>query len=638
MPEPVCWLPDGTPHSPRFGERYRSAHQGGLAQACQTFVGGCALPASWAQAAHWRVLEIGFGLGLNFLATWAAWRGDPQRPRLLHYVALEAFPVSAHDVLRNAAPPLHALAQALAQQLHGLLPGVHRLVFEQGQVLLTLHVGPAQRTLRQQAFTVDSVYLDGFSPPYNPELWHFETLKAMARHCRRGTRLATWCVARSVRETLAQLGFAVQRVPGAPPKRHNLQACYDPPWQPRSPRPRLYAPHTPPPRRCLVLGAGIAGAAAAASLARRGWQVTVLDAGAAPAAAASGLPAGLFCPHASPDDAPLSRLSRAGVRQTLAQLQQLTAQGRLRRELDWAHCGVLEHGVARAPRPAYGASASAAWWSRAASAQQRAAAHLPHDAPALWHAQAGWVRPARLVQALLALPGVQWRGGCAVARLHPDGAGAVWQALDATERVLAEAQLVVLAAGTGSAALLRAVAAPAPAGQWPLQALRGQISWGQHTPASVHAMPPFPVNGHGSLLPALPQPGAPRPAWVAGSTFERTHATQVLDTAAQAAAGHAANAARLARLLPHSHAGLRDFFAAPLQPTWCGVRCAAPDRLPLVGPVAGAHGVYVLTALGARGLTLALLCAELLAARLHHEPLPLDARLAAALDSGRFRP
>src|SRR5438034_6086061 len=134
MSEAVEWLPDGTPHSPRFGDIYRSS-TGGPAQARHVFLHGCGVPAAWAGRTQWRILETGFGLGLNFLAAWRAWKDDPRRPRLLHFVSIEAWPVAAADLLRSAKPhpELESLAQALAAQWFGLLPGIHRLAFEEGQ-------------------------------------------------------------------------------------------------------------------------------------------------------------------------------------------------------------------------------------------------------------------------------------------------------------------------------------------------------------------------------------------------------------------------------------------------------------------------------------------------------------------------
>src|SRR5690606_22547765 len=99
------------------------------------FLAGCGLPAAWAGQPRWRILETGFGLGLNFLVTWAAWRADPQRPRIFHFVSCEGWPVRAEDLLRAAPddPQLRPLARQLAEQFWGLLPGVHRLSFEGGR-------------------------------------------------------------------------------------------------------------------------------------------------------------------------------------------------------------------------------------------------------------------------------------------------------------------------------------------------------------------------------------------------------------------------------------------------------------------------------------------------------------------------
>ncbi|MDP3228295.1 MAG: FAD-dependent 5-carboxymethylaminomethyl-2-thiouridine(34) oxidoreductase MnmC [Acidovorax sp.] len=654
MSEPIDWLPDGTPYSARFGDRYHSEN-GGLDQARRVFLHGCGLPAAWAGQPQWRILETGFGFGLNFLVTWAAWRADPEQPTLLHFVSTEAWPVSAADLLR--ATTAHADLAPLAAELHrqwwGLLPGVHRLRFDEGRVLLTLYVGDTQTMLRQQSLTVDAIYLDGFSPQRNPGIWDLHTLKAVARCARRGTRLATWTFARSVRDALAQCGFDVTRAPGVPPKRDNLHAVYNPRWEPRTTR-QPQAPLALPPGECLVIGGGIAGAATAASLARRGWQVRVLDQSTQPAAGASGLPAGVFAPHVSPDDSVLSRLSRSGVRTTLQQAAWVLKDG-----VDWSACGVLEHRTDGTPGLAADwMDGPGADWSQPAPPDRLAEARLPAATAACWHPQAGWVRPARLASALLTQPGIQWQGDCRVAQLRrieqplamADGNAprSWWQALDAQGNLIAEAPVVVIAAGAGSLELLEQ--------RWPLQPVRGQVSWGIHTGAAAEPLPPFPTNGNGNLVPAFALDDDPtgRQAWVMGSTFERD-IDALPPSAADVQAAHSANWAKLQTLLPQVAGHFAPAFAAlegaekvpngsnepqtaPALQSWAAVRCTAPDRLPIVGPVDAAQlpGLWVCTAMGARGLTLSLLCGELLAARLQGEPLPLDAKLAKALDTDRM--
>lgn len=624
MPERIEWLDDGTaggsPYSPRFGDRYRS-ELGGLDQAKEVFLKGCGLPGAWAGQPQWTVLETGFGLGLNFLVTWAAWKADPKRPGLLHFVSTEAFPASAEDVLRSARthPELLPFAEQLQRQLWGLLPGFHRLVFEGGQVLLTLCIGDAKAMLREQLFEADSVYLDGFSPQRNPDIWDIHTFKAVARCCRRGTRVATWTIARSVRDALAQCGFVVGKVPGIPPKRDNLQGEFNPAWEPKKAQP---SPARRLPGRCVVIGAGLAGAAVAASLARRGWQVVVLDAAEEPATGASGLPAGLLAPHVSPDDNPLSRLSRHGIRATLQQAEALLQAG------DWGRTGVLEHAVEH-PRKRPEAWQTdwvdaASDWTGPADADKLRQCGLPPDTPALWHARAGWIRPAALVDAWLAGPGVLSHGRSIVNRLNQ--ASGQWQVLDAQGRELARAELVVLAAGYASLELA-AGAGTNKAGELALQAIRGQVSWGLHESGTADALPPFPVNGHGSLVPAVPLPGkAGGLAWVMGSSFERDN-TQA-ETRPE---DDQHNFSRLQTLLPQTARALAAQFEPGKVQSWAGVRCATPTRLPALGPLEGSPGLWVCSGMGSRGLTFAALCGELLAAKLHAEPLPIEQRLAEAL-------
>lgn len=659
MSEPITWRED-VPYSARFNDIYRTKADG-LAQARHIFLGGCGLSEpglelavgqteeqadntnAWTSQRQWRILETGFGLGLNFLATWQAWRRAAKRPGLLHFVSIEAFPVAAEDLVRGAAPwpELVPLAEQLVTQWRRLEPGasdpVQRLSFDEGHVLLTLCLGDVRAMLRELRPTLphsfDSIFLDGFDPHANPDMWSPDTLRELSTLTRRGATLASWTANGAVRRTLAQQGWQVKKVPGLPPKRESIRAVYEPQWEPTRARP----PVDREPQRCVVIGAGLAGAATAASLARRGWQVTVLDAAqpseprntlednsaaresdlrnlveGSSAARASDLPVGLFVPHVSPDDNLLSRLTRAGIRHTVQAADDLTQQGLLQAGRDWSLCGVRD---------------------------------LGHEVP-IDHGQAGWMKPARLVAAWLAQPGVQVRGQIGVVSLRRTGAdaGGSWLVLDAEGRELAQAELVVVAAACASAALLDTHLPPSS--PLPLTPVRGQISWGMHARAPQDGpaapWPPKPVNGNGHFIPDAPM--GTGTAWLCGSTYERGE-TDPRPPAIVLANGHAANLGKLQVLLPEVAQALEPAFTRGEARAWSQIRCTSRDRRPLVGFIDGAEtaprapatpsGLAVLTALGSRGLSFATLCAELLAAQLHAEPLPLPHKLARALDARR---
>ncbi len=656
MSESVIWRGD-TPYSPRFDDVYRTTADG-LAQARQIFLHGCGLldeqTGAWAPQRPWRILETGFGLGLNFLAAWHAWhvreRACTQTkdagPGLLHFVSIEAYPVTAQDILRGAAawPELAPLAEELARQWQTLEPGetcpVQRLSFAQGRVLLTLCLGDVRAMLRELRPTLphgfDSVFLDGFNPQNNADMWSPETLRAITTLTQRHGTLASWTASGAVRRDLTQCGWQVDKVPGLPPKRESIRAVFDPSWALK-----VHPPAQAEPRRCAVIGAGLAGAAAAASLARRGWQVTVLDAASIsptpnaltahaqviptahasdlhdeekglPAARASDLPVGLFAPHVSPDDNLLSRLTRAGIRQTLQTAHALTREELLHEGVDWSASGVLDRG----------------------------------HTPAIPHALAGWMKPAALARAWLAQPGITVRTGARVERMiraSGNAHGDTWRLLDAQGQELVEAELVIVAAACASAALLQDHL-PAQA-SLPLNPVRGQISWGPVVPELQ--LPPMPVNGNGHFIPCIalgPDTAGKDEIWLCGSTYERGETNPAIPAGVQAI-GHAANFDKLGTLLPEIARQLAPAFARGQVRAWSQIRCASRDRRPLVGfvDVAGPTSetlpsLGVLTALGSRGLSFAALSAELLAARLHGEPLPLPRRMAQALDVQRVLP
>src|SRR5262249_11030093 len=169
------------------------------------------------------------------------------------------------------------------------LPGMHRLEFEGGAVTLTLVLADAASVLPSLRLPPDPFYLDGYAPACNPAMWSLAVIKALARLARPGATLATYTTARSVRDALGTAGFSCELRAGFGRKRNMLTARFAPRWTPRHAPPA--APAWPE-RHAMIIGAGLAGAAAAERLAARGWRIDLVERHSEPAAEASGLPAG----------------------------------------------------------------------------------------------------------------------------------------------------------------------------------------------------------------------------------------------------------------------------------------------------------------------------------------------------------
>lgn len=379
------------------------------------------------------------------------------------------------------------------------------------------------------------------------------------------------------------------------------------------------------PRQALVIGAGLSGSAVAHSLASRGWTVTVLDQATGVGAGASGLPVGLAAPHVSPDENVLSRITRAGVQATLQRAAALLQSG-----TDWALSGVLEHNIGgkrRLPTAAPGDT------STPASAAQIAAAGLPPDTPALWHGHAGWIRPQQLVAAQLKTPGIQVHWAQKVTAITRFGDA--WAVLGAQGETLGHAPLLVVASAFDSLALLQDQSGFAV----PLNPLRGQVSFGLMADLAsdvgqdaMRALPPFPVNGHGSFISGVPTTDG-QPGWFIGSTFERN-----CEQAPVREEDHAANQARLATLLPALGDAMKAQFGPDRVQGWAGLRCTLPNRLPAVGPIDAQRlpGLWICAGMGARGISLAVMCGELTAAWLDKETPALPTDLTRHLSAERY--
>ena len=296
----IDWSDPEQPRSTRYGDVYAS-RAGALAQARAVFLQGNGLPERWRGRRRFTVLEIGFGLGNNFLATWDAWRTDAARSERLFFLSLDAHPVAPADLARaHAHSPLAGLAQQLQQQWPPRSPGWQRLDFDGGRVQLLLAFGDILDVLPQWQAEVDAFFLDGFAPRLNPAMWSAQALAPLARLAAPGARAATWSVATELHAALRAAGFVPQKTEGFADKREMTVARFAPAH--RAHQPAGLAPLAAQASQAVVLGAGLAGAACARALHEAGLAVQVFEA-ETPAAQASGNPAACSTPPCTPTTA-----------------------------------------------------------------------------------------------------------------------------------------------------------------------------------------------------------------------------------------------------------------------------------------------------------------------------------------------
>jgi tRNA 5-methylaminomethyl-2-thiouridine biosynthesis bifunctional protein len=679
LPAPAWPLPS----TPAGRAALQAAAQGAQARAAQ-----CAQ--QWRGRQVFTVLALHWDQGLDWLATWAAWRADPDRCHTLVWVVVSpdlAVDVPTAPWADNTLPTQQAMGSALRGESKGdtacettpvftvlggdpsaahsgdlyaklwaqlqalwppATPDLHALHFEAGRVQLQLAPGTAGAWWPQLRLQADVLYL----PTEPPAGWGgLPAAKALARQAAAGARLccrADWPPADA--QALQTVGFDPQP---SPTGLNGHWARYQPPAWRGTTAPAL-ASTAPAARQALVLGAGLAGAATAHALAQQGWSVQVVDRLPGPAQATSGNPGGLFHGTAHGEDGLHARLLRAAALMAWRELAPRIAAG-----LPGQADGLLRVDAADSAPPNTQSTPvwPARWLQRLNREQASALVGLPLPAASSWFPSGGWVSPADLVKAWLTHPGIGFSGGLDVQSLafvpaagsdanqhEPGFSEAVstppqghWQLLDGQGQVLAQAPVLVLAAAGGVLPLLTQPLATADVLQpqagcaWPLGLQRGQVSTWAGATGRLH----HPVAGGGGGY-ALPLPGG----LLFGATTQRGDPDpQVRDS------DHAHNLQRLQQLT-----GLQPPPGLALAGR-VGWRLVSEDRLPVAGPVPTgqaprfatqarawprAPGLFVCTGLGGRGLTLAPLLGQLVAAQVVGLPVPLPQRLVEAVDPARW--
>ncbi|MBF8804621.1 bifunctional tRNA (5-methylaminomethyl-2-thiouridine)(34)-methyltransferase MnmD/FAD-dependent 5-carboxymethylaminomethyl-2-thiouridine(34) oxidoreductase MnmC [Pseudomonas asiatica] len=636
----IDWDDQGRPHSRQYDDVYFAVNEG-IEETRHVFLGQTRLAERFANLApHACVVigETGFGTGMNFYCAWQLFEQHAHAEARLHFVSVEKYPLGRDDLARAIRlwPELAAYSQPLLEQYVAVHPGFQQFTFDNGRVTLTLLIGDVLEQLPQLDAQIDVWFLDGFAPAKNPDMWTPELFAQLARLSHPGTVLGTFTTTGWVRRSLVDAGFAMKKVPGIGKKWEVMSGAYvgpvPSPGAPWYARPAAVAG----PREALVIGAGLAGSTTAASLARRGWQVTVLERHDTPAREASGNPQGVLYLKLSAHGTALSQMILAGFGYTRRQLQ------RLQRGHDWDACGVLQLAFDSKEAERQGKLAGAFEHGLLHSlerAEAEAIAGVALPAGGLFYPEGGWVHPPALCQQQLQHPGIRLLTHQEVLELRKvDGQWQAW----AGERLLASAPVVVLA---GAADVLRFE----PCAQLPLKRIRGQITRLPATPSSRALRTVVCAEGY-----VAPPRGDEH---TLGASFD-FHSTDLAPTVTE----HQGNLALLDEISVDlaQRLGSTELDPGQLQGR-AAFRCTSPDYLPIVGPVADAQafaqayavlsrdarqvpdvacpwldGLYVNSGHGSRGLITAPLSGELVAAWVCGEPLPLPRAVAEACHPNRF--
>ena len=639
---------EGTPVSRDFDDVYFS-NDNGLEETRYVFLGSNGIPERF--VGHPRplfvVAESGFGTGLNFLTLWQAFdafrRASPQATlERLHFISFEKFPLTKDD-LRLAHqhwPELAPWAEQLQQQWPLPFVGCHRLLLDGGRVTLDVWFGDINEltetlddSLQQQ---VDAWFLDGFAPAKNPDMWTQGLFNAMARLARPGATLATFTSAGFVRRGLQDAGFTMRKSKGFGRKREMLTGVMESTTLPvlRAP---WFARTGTEKRAAAIVGGGIASALLSLALLRRGWQVTLYCADGEPAQGASGNRQGALYPLLSAHDPALAHFFPAAF--TFAR----RLYDALPVDFDHDWCGVTQLGYDEKSQQkisqmlTLGLPDAIAHAVSAEAVAQRAGVET--GCGGIHYPAGGWLCPAQLTAAALALA---QRQGLCVHFNHPvtslvqqDGEWRL-EFADGSQRAHA---CVVLANG-------HRISHFAQTEKLPVYPVGGQVS---HIPTTAklgelrqvlcydgYLTPQNPHNQHHCI----------------GASYHRGQ-----EETAYSEEDQQQNRQRLLNCFPQA-LWAKDVDVSGGEAR-CGVRCATRDHLPLVGNVADyaatlnayAHlaeertdavsapvydGLFMLGALGSRGLCSAPLAAEILASQMSEEPLPLDGDTLAALNPNRL--
>lgn len=613
----VHWSDGSVPFSADHQDRYYSA-ENGLEESLYVFLKLNDIPNRLQQQKKFVIAELGFGTGLNFLATLACAQQHARSGSQLTYISFEKRPLQNTDLKIAHAPfrTLQHTAELLRSRTEHIHCGVNVIPFPEYNTVLLLAIGPVDTYLPAMNFCADAWYLDGFAPARNQSMWSQTVLSAVAKHSGPGTTCSTFTAARGVRDALTSAGFLVQKVPGWGKKRDSLRADFNPAIMQQ-------AKTQSTPQRVAIIGAGLAGCCVAYALARQGVTATILEAGPHIASGASGNAAGMAKADfsASPDTRAEVSIAGFAYLKNLCQSMQFPSgsydfsgifrsprYGRLER--------LLDRFTELAPDPR--------WLQRISAVTAHAYTGLSNCEDGLFYPNAGWINPVQLCKQLAGSTEILYNTAVQAITTHASGV----EILLKNGCRLSNFDTVVLANGREAETILG-------------HKIHGlSHNFGQLFSFSEPCWP----------TPQIPVIG-PGYALTTGTTLH-IGATYEHDDTAEMSLRKRDELLHAMEQYLH-YAGLAQ---SNLYTVRRSIRCNSADRLPLLGqwlsdaafmetqathfPAAHreehSNQIIICTAFGSKGLIFAPLCGEIIAAQLCNTPIPVTIKNQNALQASRF--
>lgn len=662
----INWLADNTPQSSNYEDIYFLPQQG-LQESRYVFLEQNRLAERWQQLdptkpGTFTIAETGFGTGLNFLASCQQWMSSAPVNHRLHFISVEKHPLQREDLIKALSnwPELETFRLQLIKQYPILVPGHHVLNFNHGRITLHLLLGDGYDCLEQLLDTshsqfshkygakVDAWFLDGFAPAKNPDLWHDKLFRLIAQLSYPGTSYATFTAAGRVRRGLAAQGFSVEKRAGFGHKREMIYGQFIGPIPGNKPAVKgLGAPWALPPLAATetstsvaIIGGGLAGLHSAYAMARRGWQVKLIERHGELAREASGNAQGMLYTKLSPQPGTLNQFTLSSYLYALRFYHQLAEEGVLTAgQFDF--CGLLQ------------LSDNEAGYSKLKKAFERLPELVKFVDPltaselagitvkqaASYFPASGWLSPPALCQQLAKFENIHLIRHAEALSLKP--VKGQWQVFDAGNQCLAHCDKVIIANSLDALSFQQTA-------HLPLKSIRGQTTYISSNRALQNIRTVICHEGY--LTPAL------NDQHTLGATFHNHD-----DCATIRPEDHRLNIESLHRAIPDCFPEGLDSVAEQTLDGRVGFRCNTPDYMPIAGPapkhqqfvedygtlrknahspinIPGSYypGLYLNIGHGSRGLTSTPLCAELLAAIICNEPRPLPRRLWQALSPARF--